>query len=244
MFLGVKMNADTMKKIKLSAGFALAGFAVSFVAGLFSRRGFFSIMLFALLFAAVFALLGFVIQLLFSSVLAVEPQARSSPAPGTGNLVDIVVKDEELPGEAGAPSFDVGENRQMLRTDDYGGADAQGGVDTISEVSENAAASEGQPADGAESGASDSQDGEASGAATYNPMDELPSFDNLDDLAAGAADDYKGGAGEAGLDRQNGAGGTFPEPKKSRADSEKPLGNADAALMAKAISTVLAKDKE
>src|SRR5574344_3089873 len=115
-----------MKNIKIPAAFALCGFLLSFIAGLFSHSRFGHILLMALLFACVFAVLGFIIQYLTGNVLSIEESASPEGAsqadmpqqPAKGTVVDIKVGDEDLPSEDNSPQFFVGTNHQMLSNND------------------------------------------------------------------------------------------------------------------------------
>ncbi|MBQ9494549.1 MAG: hypothetical protein IJR50_02785 [Treponema sp.] len=129
-----------MKKLKFVISFAAFGFLLSFLFGLFSRSGIVRILLVALIFCAIFAVLGFVIQLLLDTILHVDNvQAASSVAigsvaPKTGSHVDIVVQDEALPTDENAPQFFVGENHQMLNEEDYDDGSVHGFAKTQSDA--------------------------------------------------------------------------------------------------------------
>lgn len=121
-----------MRNIKFVAGFAICGFILSFVFGLFSHSGFLLILLKALICSVVFAGLGFGIDFLFTSFLLDENSndisvdsagtSRNSGNSGSdgnrGKVVDLVVQDEELGNGDSGNSFIVGNNRQMLNPND------------------------------------------------------------------------------------------------------------------------------
>jgi hypothetical protein len=121
-----------MKNIKFITVFAACGFLLSFAAGLFSHSGVGHIILMAVIFAAVFGGLAFLIQFLMEGILRIDAQT-SPAAPDVepelstkkGGLVDIVVKDEDLPSEENSPQFFVGSNHQMLTKSDYSPADRE-----------------------------------------------------------------------------------------------------------------------
>ena len=117
-----------MKNIKFIISFSAFGFVLSFVFGLFSRSGFGHIILFALIFAIVFAGIGFGLQFLFDKVLDINtnepvPAAASenhSSSYTTGQKVDIVVEDQDIPEDMEDSQFFVGTNHQMLNDSDFG----------------------------------------------------------------------------------------------------------------------------
>ena len=208
-------------------------------------------LLFAFIFAAVFALVGFAVQFVGTTFLNIDGGTDGADASGTtGNNVDIVVQDEELPTEEGAPDFYVGGNHQMLNKEDYGGekggrfagaSDGSGSIDTIH--AENGGAASGAQTDqsndgfvpvglhesaetisGKEAGV-DSDDGFSLKDDTLDDLPDLedlaPSGEIVEDTAFSAASD------------------TTKKSDKASKYSEK-----DTTLMAKAISTALAKDTE
>lgn len=254
-----------MKNSKFVIGFAACGFLLSFVAGLFSRSGFVHIILMAAIFAVVFGGLAFFIQFLMDGVLSIDGQAAPAEAaaesvPKTGGVVDITIQDEELPAEENSPQFFVGENHQMLNKNDYSadGIDDTGfsrkpesqepEVDTIHDS--DTAAPETKTAENGSS--DDSDDGfvpvplqetakNMSGTEAAAPSDDdilnleddtLDELPELKDLKPADPDDD----GVVEDSDFSNAGDT----KKSDAKAE----IKDAAIMAKAISTVLAKDKD
>ncbi|MCR4579637.1 MAG: hypothetical protein K5681_04740 [Treponema sp.] len=116
--------------MKFISGFAVFGFVLSFVSSLFSpHSSFIHKLLVALLFAVIFAILGFVIKIVFdkflndsdgdfSSDFAPSAQSVVTAGPQKGQLVDIVIQDEEIaPGES-SNRFVVGDNHQMLNDTD------------------------------------------------------------------------------------------------------------------------------
>lgn len=235
-----------MKQVRFIAGFALGGFLISFFFGFFSHGGIGRMLLFAFIFAGVFAIVGFAVQFIASAFLHIGGETEAADASGTtGNNVDIVVQDEELPTEEGAPDFYVGGNHQMLNKEDYGGENGRtaldGSIDTIH--AENGAAVSDAQTDqsndgfvpvglhesaetisGKEAGV-DSDDGFSLKDDTLDDLPDLedlaPSGEIVEDTAFSAASD------------------TTKKSDKASKYSEK-----DTTLMAKAISTALAKDKD
>lgn len=122
-----------MKNIKFVAVFAACGFVLSLLFGLFSHTGILSILLKALIFGIVFGILGFGISFVFTKFLLEDVGDGdvdiSSPSPkmsfssnddSKGHVVDITIKDEELPESSSENHFVVGDNHQMLNETDYG----------------------------------------------------------------------------------------------------------------------------
>ena len=242
-----------VKQVRFIAGFALAGFLISFFFGFFSRGGIGRILLYAFIFAAVFALVGFAVRFIGTTFLRIDASAGGEgdvQRETTGNNVDIVVQDEELPTEDGSPEFYVGGNHQMLNKEDYSGekggrfagaSDGSEGIDTTHAANGAALADAqtGQPDDGfvpvglhesartisgKEAGVN-SDDGFSLKDDTLDDLPDLedlaPSGEIIEDTAFSAASD------------------TMKKSDKASKYSEK-----DTTLMAKAISTALAKDKE
>ena len=118
-----------MRNFKSILYFAIFGFLISFVFGLFSHSSFLVIFVKAIIFLLVFALLGFVISFVFSKFLDDDSTNELSGEDGTnssvqenntkGKIVDLVIQDEELAPKQSENSFFVGSNRQMLNESDY-----------------------------------------------------------------------------------------------------------------------------
>ncbi len=117
-----------MRGIKIGSVFAVCGFLLSFVSGLFSHSSFFSVLMKAFIFAIIFGLLGFVIDFVFEKFLASDTtsefggengEINSSSSPSTvGNLVDITIQDEDLERSESDNHFVVNGNHQMLNESD------------------------------------------------------------------------------------------------------------------------------
>lgn len=118
-----------MKNIKFIAGFSCFGFLLSFISGFTSRgNNIGRITLHAVIFAVVFAGLAVLIGFVFGKFLSTEGDVSYENSSGEGNgtpvatpsshAVDIMVQDEELPQEENAPQFFVGSGHQMLSPDD------------------------------------------------------------------------------------------------------------------------------
>ena len=240
-----------MKRLKFISGFALAGFLISFFFGFFSHGGIGRILLFAFVFAAVFALVGFVVQLIGTTFLNIDASEGGGGAAAhgtTGGNVDIVVQDEELPTEDGAPEFYVGENHQMLNKEDYSSGEKEehsagvsdGSIDTVY------ASDGGVPNDRSEqsddgfvpvqlyensrtlSGKEAGSGSEGGFAVKDDTLDDLP---DLEDLTP---------PGEIVEDTVF----STDSDKSEKSDKASKYSEKDTTLMAKAISTALAKDNE
>lgn len=118
-----------MRNFKSILYFAIFGFLISFVFGLFSHSSFVSILIKAIIFLLIFAVLGFIISFVFSKFLDDESTNDLSGEEGLnsssqenntkGRVVDLVIQDEELSPKQSENSFFVGSNRQMLNESDY-----------------------------------------------------------------------------------------------------------------------------
>ena len=118
-----------MRGLKVVVPFAACGFLLSFVAGLFSHSSFLSVLIKALIFAIVFALLGFVISMVFGKFLSdgmSEFQSDASEGGSSsgvqssplGHNVDITIQDEELEKSESENHFVVSDSHQMLNESD------------------------------------------------------------------------------------------------------------------------------
>ena len=131
-----------MRSAKYIGLFAACGFVLSFVSGLFSHSSILSILLKALIFAVVFGIVGLGISFVYSKFLSdgtsrdfqsdYTVDSTSAPAASAvGNNVDITIQDEELKPSESENHFVVGDNHQMLNESDVrnsgsGGSEAQG----------------------------------------------------------------------------------------------------------------------
>lgn len=124
-FLGVFYCGGKLKNATLTAIFAGIGFLLSLVIGLFSPVYPGVLFLRAFIFAIVFAVLSFCIQLVFSKFVSVADESSDAVAASddtskaTGSVVDITLPDEDLPVEDNASQFKVGSNYQMLNKSDF-----------------------------------------------------------------------------------------------------------------------------
>lgn len=116
-----------MRKVKAISTFAILGFLISFVFGLFSHSNFISIFLKALIFTIIFSVLGFLVTFVFSKFLDEDVSgdlASDVPTSSThenntkGKIVDLVIQDEELSPTQSDNNFNVGNNTFMLNSTD------------------------------------------------------------------------------------------------------------------------------
>lgn len=244
-----------LKNIRAVVVFSVCGFLLSFIFGfLFSHSPLTRVFLIALLFALVFAFLALAISFVWNSMLQVDGASfvsSSAHSPKTGSKVDLVVSDEDLPEGQSSHAFSVGDNRQLLHEGDY----SKSGESEKSVKEENTFSGE-QVLD------IDSLDGsEASPLlvketkdAAFVPIelgksnelenfqkDEIKKDETLDDLPDLGASIMRSSSDD------DGAGETEFSSKgvvKPRNKAQEQMNDKDTVLIAKAISTVLAKDKE
>lgn len=261
-----------MKDMKFISGFAVFGFVLSFVSSLFSpHSSFLHKLLMALLFAVIFGALGFGIKVVYKIFLSdsdgdlssdftpVASPAGSAAAPKKGQLVDIVIQDEDIsPGES-ENRFAVGENRQMLNDTDVRGSAASVTEPSAAEpvfpamsvpnVTQMPASDE--PPDSAaddkkpefvpqgipaltSSAPETGRDNCHESAAAQEKIDTLP---DMSDFAFGNAEPSAAEDSEAAADNDSDVGVSYTSRKP-----EQGAGVQDAGLIAKAISTVLADE--
>lgn len=221
-----------MEKIKSVAIFSALGFVLSFISGFFSHGSFVRIFFTAIFVALIFALLGFVISIVFERLLNFSDSENASSSQAdekaVGSKVDIVLEDEALPQGDKVAQFAVGENHQMLKPEDFESraeqeAKAQkkdSGFVPIG-LTENAERLQGKEANVKSVAKGDAKKDET--------LDELP---NLEHLVSSDSDDV-----------------TFvPNAQLSVSGASKKVdrefAGQGAEVMAKAISTVLAHDKD
>ena len=256
-----------MRSTKSIGLFAVCGFILSFVSGLFSHSSILSVLIKALIFALAFGLLGFGISLIFSKFLSdgsggdfqgeysADPSSAPAAASPLGHNVDITIQDEELRPSESDNHFVVGDNHQMLNESDVRGpakteveadGSSQGFVplrnfETVKNFSGTEAVipSEAVASESANQGSvSEANQAAASASAPVNNggeggIDTLPDMENFvfSDGAGSASDDDS----DAGTDSD-----FISSPGSSK--KEAPAEVKDAALMAKAISSVLSDE--
>ena len=259
-----------MRSAKYIGLFAACGFILSFVSGLFSHSSILSVLLKALIFAVVFGLLGFGISFIYSKFLSdgsggdyqgdYTADSSSGPvqAPVLGQNVDITIQDEELRPSSSENHFVVGDKHQMLNDSDVRNSESMGATvekdssagfvplrnfETVKNISGTEAVI---PAE-----AVSAQPAQTDSTAEQNVMAAAPSFsapanaeggiDTLPDMENFVFSD--GAASDS--DDDDSDSGTEAEFFSSSGSSKKKDGPAevqDAALMAKAISSVLSDE--
>lgn len=234
-----------MKDIKICSAFAAFGFILSFITGLFSHTAFISILLKAFLFAICFGILGFGISLVFQKFLADSSSSEFStdtsvPAgknsPGLGQVVDITIQDEDLVNSESENHFFVNNSHQMLNDSDTvkqeneqksENSESNGFVPLKDfENYKNVAGKEAVHPDSVES------NNDKAKAESMN-IDTLPEMNSLsfEDNNNSSSDDVETDAGFVSSANMNKSSDEQPEIK-------------DAALMAKAISSILSDEDE
>ena len=97
---------------KVIVAAAVVGFLLSFFTGIFSGVGFGFVVLRAIIFAAILALLAVGVSYIFEKFLDMETgdSSQYTPEVNVGSMVDVTVGDDELPEEDSAPGFYVDAN--------------------------------------------------------------------------------------------------------------------------------------
>ncbi|MBQ9630273.1 MAG: hypothetical protein IJR49_01650, partial [Treponema sp.] len=251
----------TLKNIRAVASFALCGFLLSFIFGiLFSHSPVSSVMFRAILFAFVFACLALLISFVWTSILQVDAGVSVSASASSRQMpsrVDLVVQDEDLPQGENEQHFSVGENRHLLHESDY------------SKEGEDAKLGHGKDETGASSIASftgesieniDSLDGSEPSSnlvketkdAAFVPVqlgqtssdikkEEIKKDESLDELPDLGAVINNASSNEDGANETEFSSTGVVKPRNK---TQEQMNDKDTVLIAKAISTVLAKDKD
>lgn len=244
-----------MKGIKVAGVFAGLGFLLSFISGLFSHKSILSILLEALLFCLIFGALGFLISFIFNKFLddgsssgfsgdtdiSSSASTEGSSSSG-GHLVDITIQDEDLETSESGNHFVVGENHQMLNSSDVKNNSSIEPLDTadngfvpvrkaetVNNISGKESVSEKELQSSPENSLSPSSNDVNGG------IDTLPDMNNLE---------FGESNSSSSSDSDNSGFETESEPvatSQKRNSNEVPE-IKDAALMAKAISSVLSDE--
>ena len=119
------MQNINIKFISISAGI---GFVLSLICGFFSHSSFIRILLIALLFAIVFAIMAILVYFLYNKFLNLDSSdsdsgytlalAGNNKGSSRGKA-DIVISELDLEPTGNHNHYDVGNNRQMLNESDY-----------------------------------------------------------------------------------------------------------------------------
>ena len=240
-----------MKGMKFISSFAVAGFILSFLFGLFSHTSFTSVLLKALLFGIIFGILGFAINFIFQKFLADDSGDFSNDdtsedgnavvrqPSSKGQIVDITIQDEELEKSEGENHFVVGDNHQMLSESDVKGINqsqndndkTQGFVplknfEKLNDLS-------GKEAVKPDSVSSDKSIPVVSGSSDDSNIDTLPDMNHMN-FATGDVES------EEELDTSTDS--DFVSSANAHRNSDEVPEIKDAGLMAKAISSILSDE--
>ena len=254
-----------LKVIVISAG---CGLVLSLFFGIFSHAGFLRILLRGVISALFFALLAFLIQLVFTKFLDEAGPVDSdisggAPVAATGHSVNLVISDTELEDTGGLNRYKVGHNRQMLNDSDIN----QTSAFRASAVYEKAAAPSASEA------AVNASDKEKGGFVPVTNVETLSNFSGTEAVASkpaaqtasapSAAPESVSGGSENELDvlpdmsgfsfgeesspseihQDTLAESSFDPPASSRIHNEQQdVDVSDAPLIAKAISSILSEE--
>ncbi len=256
-----------MRGAKYIGLFAGCGFILSFVSGLFSHSSILSVLLKALIFAVIFGLLGLGISFIYSKFLSdgtdgdyqsdYSAGSSSVPAGGSalGNNVDITIQDEELAPSESDNHFVVGDNHQMLNDSDV--------RDTANTGSETSSSSQGFvplrnfetvknfsgkeaviPAEAVAAApveqASTPEPAVRAPSPSFGSSNEDGGIDTLPDMENFVFSE--GSDSDSDDDSGPGTDSEFVSSVGARKKHDGPAEVQDAALMAKAISSVLSDE--
>ena len=252
-----------MRNMKFVIIFAACGFVLSFVFGLFSHSSFLFILIKALVSGAIFVGLGVLISFIFKKFLldsnSFDTEPEDSPdlsqkvtdnTQKPGQIIDIVVQDEELTPSESDNHFVVGNKHQMLKGTDISKGSSKDSKAAASECTPQS--SDFVPMKGFEtvsSSVNKSSKSVDSSAKTPEPevsaaknedtfseedLDTLPDMDNFNlvedgDSLNNESDSYSDPDLEPSASSYKKSSISVPEVK-------------DAALIARAISTALSEE--
>lgn len=250
-----------MKNIKFVASFTVAGFILSLLFGLFSGAGFLHIFINALIFALVFGVLSFGISIVYDKFLAIDGEGTGDvnsedkiadsenpdlstvkTTPVLGQNIDFVVHDEELEQSGNSNHFDVGENHQMLNETDYNHQQSQNesnagknefvpirNLETVTNFSGNESITPSESANRTK--------------VAESIMSENDSLDVLPDMTEFAVAKPKGDDDSETIVVSDSEEASFVHSATDLKTSDNGTGEVkDAALLAKAISSILAEE--
>ena len=257
-----------MRGAKYIGLFAACGFILSFVSGLFSHSSILSVLLKALIFAVVFGLVGLGISFVYSKFLSdgsggdfqgeygAEPSSAPAAASALGQNVDITIQDEELAPSESENHFVVGDNHQMLNDSDVKSSAAASGdapdssqgfvplrnFETVknfsgkeavvpSEAVAAAPAADKNEAEEVEEAQPVTESAPANAAGGLDTLPDMENFVFSESSGSGSDDDDSGIESDSEFVSSG-----------SRKKNDGPAEVQDAALMAKAISSVLSDE--
>lgn len=248
-----------MRSAKYVGLFVACGFILSFVSGLFSHSSILSILLKALIFALVFGVLGFGISFIYSKFLSdgsngdfqgeytADSSSGISQQSALGQNVDITIQDEELKPSESENHFVVGENHQMLNESDVRNSEKAAATEQESPKGfvplrnfETVNNFSGKEAVVPFEAAAANQNSENSAGSSENigagGLDTLPDMENFVFSESGSSNSEDDDA------LASGTGSEFVTSSGSHKKNDAPAEIQDAALMAKAISSVLSDE--
>lgn len=256
-----------MRSAKYIGLFAACGFILSFVAGLFSHSSILSIIIKALIFALVFGLLGFGISFIYNKFLSdgtggdfqgdytTEPSTAPASASSLGNNVDIMIQDEELRPSDSENHFVVGDNHQMLNDSDVNNSEKRSTETQSSsngfvplrkfETVQNFSGKEAVIPAEAVSTASVPKSSESVStppAATSSNIASINGEEGIDTLPDMENFVFSEGSASEDSGSDNESESEFVSSLGSGKKSDAPAEVKDAALMAKAISSILSDE--
>ena len=254
-----------MRGLKVVIPFAACGFILSFVAGLFSHTSILSVLLKALIFAILFGVLGLAIGFVYSKFLddgtsdyqgdtSEGFSQTSAPSSALGQKVDITIQDEELEKSESENHFVVGDNHQMLNDSDVKNTKNESVEDSSQgfvplrnfETVKNFSGKEAQSPFVAGSSNSTSGESNESSEASSSVRSQIDSSDNdsldtlpdMENFAFGGDDSNSDDVSEIHNSDSDSEFVSVSSGSKKQEEVEV----KDAALMAKAISSVLSDE--
>lgn len=246
-----------MKNIKFVSFSAGAGFILSLTFGIFSKSGILKVFLTALVFALIFAVLGFGLSFVYEKFLSLDSSEIDSTkstesktvSSSVGNNVDIVIEDQELERSGSNNRFNVGENRSMLNTSDVVTSNNSSSVNSsIAEDSksnfvpvrnlETLTNISGTEAVKPSAVANKSAEISESSSSKNDDLDVLPDFGNLG-MPATPMSSFSSSANDSIDEFSDTESSSVYTSKRNDVDTDK---FQNTELIAKAISTVLSDE--
>ncbi|MDD7768122.1 MAG: hypothetical protein PT936_04615 [Treponema sp.] len=246
-----------MKNIKFVSFSAGAGFILSLTFGIFSKSGILKVFLTALVFALIFAVLGFGLTFVYEKFLSLDSSEIDSTkstesktvSSSVGNNVDIVIEDQELERSGSNNRFNVGENRSMLNTSDVVTSNNSSSVN--SSIAENSKSNfvpvrnletltniSGTEAVKPSAVANKSAEISESSSSKNDDLDVLPDFGNLG-MPATPMSSFSSSANDSIDEFSDTESSSVYTSKRNDVDTDK---FQNTELIAKAISTVLSDE--
>ena len=246
-----------MKNIKFVSFSAGAGFILSLTFGIFSKSGILKVFLTALVFALIFAVLGFGLTFVYEKFLSLDSSEIDSTkstesktvSSSVGNNIDIVIEDQELERSGSNNRFNVGENRSMLNTSDVVTSNNSSSVNSsIAEDSksnfvpvrnlETLTNISGTEAVKPSAVANKSAEISESSSSKNDDLDVLPDFGNLG-MPATPMSSFSSSANDSIDEFSDTESSSVYTSKRNDVDTDK---FQNTELIAKAISTVLSDE--